>query len=192
MNTEYIIPKNKMILIGATGRNSGKTTLSTKIIKQFKDKIPIIAFKLITVRDHSDVCPRGGQGCGICKGLEGNFDIREELGDGSKDTMLLKQAGAKHVYLIRSLKDNLKEAFTQALTLVPDNALIICESNSARLVVEPSCFVMINSSTSGNIKPTAKAVMSLADIVLDQDEEAFNEFLHSKLPLLLLPKKLKN
>ncbi len=185
MNNEYIVPKNKMILIGATGRNGGKTTLARRIIKKYKDQLPIIGFKLITVRDHSDVCPRGGKGCGICEGLKGDYDIREELGEGNKDTMLLREAGAKHVYLIRSLKDNLKEALTEALTLVPDNALIVCESNSGRLVLEPSCFVMIMSSTEKDIKPTATAVIDQADFVLEQTREEFDNFLHNKLPEIL-------
>ena len=110
MNKDYIIPNNKIILIGATGRNGGKTTLARAIIKKYKDTVPIIGFKLITVKDHSHICPRGGMGCGICEGLKGKYDIREELGEGTKDTMLLKEAGAKKVYLIRSLKDSLKEA----------------------------------------------------------------------------------
>lgn len=174
-----------MILIGATGRNGGKTTLARQIIKKYKDKAPIIAFKLITVRDHSDICPRGGQGCGICKGLKGNYDIREELEIGTKDTMLLKEAGAKHVYLIRSIKDSLKEALTEALTLVPEDAMIVCESNSARLVLKPSCFVMIKSSTEDTIKPTAKAVIDSADFYLEQTKEDFDEFLHKGLPEIL-------
>ncbi len=185
MKREYIIPNNKMVLIGATGRNGGKTTLARQIIKKYKDKLAIIGFKLITVRDHSDICPRGGKGCGICEGLKGNYDIREEFGDGTKDTMLLREAGAKHVYLIRSLKDSLKEAFTEALNLVPDDALIVCESNSGRLVLEPSCFVMIMSSTEKNIKPTAKAVMDQADFVLEQTKEDFDDFLHNQLPRIL-------
>lgn len=174
-----------MILIGATGRNGGKTTLARQIIKQYKDKLPVIGFKLVTVRDHSDICPRGGQGCGICQGLEGDYDIKEEFELGTRDTMLLKEAGAKHVYLIRSITDALKEAMTEALTLVPDGALIVCESNSARLVLQPTCFVMIKSSTEDTIKPTAKAVIDKADFYLEQTKKDFDEFLHKGLPEIL-------
>lgn len=184
MNTEKtnLLQAKQMILIGATGRNSGKTTLALQIIDAYKDKMPIIAFKLITVRDHGDICPRGGQGCGICKGLKGCFDITEEIQDGTKDTMLLKKAGAKHVYLIRAFKENVKEALEEALKLVPEGTLVICESNSARLVAEPACFIMIESSTSSSVKPTAQAVLEYADVVLKQDEEAFVDFVQNKLP----------
>lgn len=165
-----------MVLIGATGRNSGKTTLAIQIIKAYKDQIPIAAFKLVSIRDHGDSCPRGGQGCGICRGLKGCFDIMEENGSGTKDTMLLKKAGAGKVFLIRAFKENLREALKEALKLAPENALILCESNSARLVVKPAVFVMIRSSTAPSVKTTAKAVMEYADVILPQDETAFARF----------------
>lgn len=179
-NAELLQVKH-MVLIGATGRNSGKTTLAIQIIDAFKDKMPIVAFKLISIRNHGDICPRGGQGCGICKGLKGCFDIREENETGTKDTMLLKKAGAQKVYLIRAFKENIREALEDALKLVPENALILCESNSVRLAAKPAFFVMIQSSTASVIKPTAKAVMEYADVILPQDEKAFAEFVHGEL-----------
>lgn len=174
-NTE-LLQAGHMILIGATGRNSGKTTLALQIIDSFKDKMPIVAFKLIAIRDHSDICPRGGQGCGICKGLKGCYDIKEENETGTKDTMLLKKAGSQKVFLIRSFKENIKEALEEALKLVPENALILCESNSARLVTKPALFVMIQSTTAGVVKPSAKAVIEYADVILPQNEQAFAKF----------------
>lgn len=179
-NTAFLQARH-MVLIGATGRNSGKTTLALQIIRAFQDKMPIIAFKLITIKNHGDICPRGGHGCGICKGLKGCFDITEETGTGTKDTMLLKKAGAKQVYLIRAFKENLREALEEALKLVPEDALILCESNSVRLVAEPALFVMIQSSTSSVIKPTAEAVMEYADVILPQDEASFADFVQGEL-----------
>ena len=176
-----------MILIGATGRNSGKTTLALEIIQAFKMKFPIAAFKLITVRDREDICPRGGKGCGICKGLKGCFDIKEENGTGDKDTMLLKKAGAEKVWLLRAFKENVQEALEAALKLVPENALIICESNSARLAVKPACFIMIQSTATPCVKPTADAVMKYADVLLPQDETAFKDFVQKQLEKKIRP-----
>lgn len=170
-----------MVLIGATGRNSGKTTLAIQIIEALKEHIPIVAFKLITIKEHGDICPRGGQGCGICKGLKDCFDIIEEKGSGTKDTMLLKKAGADKVFLIRAFKENLREALKEALKLVPENALILCESNSARLVVKPAVFIMIKSSTAPDVKLTARAVMQYTDVILPQDKAAFAHFIHDEL-----------
>jgi molybdopterin-guanine dinucleotide biosynthesis protein len=182
MSTENktLLQARQMVLIGATGRNSGKTTLALQIIHAFKDTLPVVAFKLITIRNHGDICPRGGQGCGICQGLKGSFDITLETGTGTKDTMLLKKAGANQVYLIRAYKENLREALEEALKLVPKDALILCESNSVRLVAEPALFVMIQS-TSSSIKPTAEAVMEYADVILPQDEVCFENFVQGEL-----------
>ncbi len=183
MSTENttLLQARHMVLIGATGRNSGKTTLALQMIHSFKDKMSVVAFKLITIRNHGDICPRGGHGCGICQGLKGCFDITPETGTGTKDTMLLKKAGAKQVYLIRAYKDNLREALEEALKLVPEDALILCESNSVRLVAEPALFVMIQSGTSSSIKPTAEAVMEYADVILPQDEVSFADFVQGEL-----------
>lgn len=120
-------------------------------------------------------------GCGICKGLKGCFDITPETGTGTKDTMLLKKAGAKQVYLIRAFKENLREALEEALKLVPEGTLVLCESNSVRLVSEPALFVMIQSCTSSSIKPTAEAVMGYADVILPQNEESFADFVQGEL-----------
>ncbi len=185
-NTTFLQARH-MVLIGATGRNSGKTTLALQIIHAFKDKIQVVAFKLITIRNHGDICPRGGQGCGICQGLKGSFDITLETGTGTKDTMLLKKAGANQVYLIRAYKENLREALEEALKLVPKDALVLCESNSVRLVAEPALFVMIQSSTSSSIKPTAEAVMEYADVILPQDEVSFYNFVQEELYQKLKP-----
>ncbi len=182
MSTENktLLQARQMVLIGATGRNSGKTTLALQIIHAFKDTLPVVAFKLITIRNQGDICPRGGQGCGICQGLKGSFDITLETGTGTKDTMLLKKAGANQVYLIRAYKENLREALEEALKLVPKDSLILCESNSVRLVAEPALFVMIQS-TSSSIKPTAEAVMEYADVILPQDEVCFENFVQGEL-----------
>lgn len=184
MNTNNFIDCNKMILIGATGRNSGKTTLATNIIKAYGDTVPFIAFKFIVINNTKDVCPRGGAGCGICNGLEGIYDITEELNEGNKDTMLLKKAGAKHVYLIRSLKEHLNEALKEALTYVPPNAHIISESNSLRHVVKPACFIMIRSDASEAMKPSAKSVIDFADVILEKNHEEFSDFVH-ELPRMI-------
>ena len=167
---------SNMILLGATGRNLGKTTLAIHMIEKLKERVPIIAFKVITVRDHGDICPRGGKGCGICHGLKDCFDIREELGDGEKDTMLLRKAGAQHVYLIRSLKDHVKDAIEKAMTYVPEGNLVICESNSVRTAVDPGLFIMITSpGLEEHYKPTAKEVISKADFVIEQKDISSEE-----------------
>lgn len=183
MNIHNVIDCNNMILIGATGRNSGKTTLATSIIQACNSKVPIVAFKFIVI-NNKNICPRGGEGCGICSALEGKYDITEELNEGNKDTMLLKKSGASKVFLIRSLKEHLNEALIEALTYVPIDALIICESNSLRHVVKPACFIMICSKETEEMKPSAKSVIEYADVILNKSHQEFSDLV-SKLPLMI-------
>ena len=67
-----------MILIGATARNSGKTALAAAIINKYKSKRPVVAVKVTTVAEKGGKCIRGGEGCGACSGLKGDFEITEE------------------------------------------------------------------------------------------------------------------
>ena len=80
----------QMVLIGSTGRNSGKTTLAVELIKKYKDKFPVIALKITTIHNKDRKCHRGGDGCGACTNMKGNFELLEESGkDKNKDTSLL-------------------------------------------------------------------------------------------------------
>lgn len=164
-----MIEEKRMILVGSTGRNSGKTTFSTEFIKKYKEDYKIVALKVTTVANRHMKCPRGGEGCGTCTSLMGNFDIRieEKVGD-LKDTQRLKKAGADRVYWIRSYPEFLTQAFEEFLELVKDTDLIICESNSLRNYVKPNIFIMIDNSK--DKKKTAQAVYDHATYIYPQIE----------------------
>jgi hypothetical protein len=68
-----------MILIGSTARNSGKTTLASLIINRYKLNRPVIGLKVTTIHDKNKRCIHGGEGCGVCSSLKGNFQITEDL-----------------------------------------------------------------------------------------------------------------
>lgn len=167
-----MINADNMILLGATARNTGKTTLAVKLIEKYSKERTVVAVKVVTVQNHGDICPRGGKGCGICSGLKECFDIREEHGEGTKDTMLFKQAGAKTVYLVRAYPEGLETAMEEVLALTDANDLIICESNSVRLVVKPADFIMMTDD-SNEIKPSAAKVMNQADRLLKDYQDYF-------------------
>ena len=44
-----LVSIENMILIGSTGRNSGKTTLASALINKFKSDIKVIALKITTI-----------------------------------------------------------------------------------------------------------------------------------------------
>lgn len=161
-----IIEIPQMIQIGSTGRNSGKTMLAKKIIKQYHEVFTIYGLKIITITGSKGKCQRGEIGCGICTSIDTGFELVEETDKlGDKDTMQLLRAGCKRVFLLKVFHDCLSDGFQAFLEKVPLGALIICESNSLREIVRPNCFIMMHNKTS--MKKTAKNVINEADMILE-------------------------
>ncbi|WP_034327766.1 hypothetical protein [Alkaliphilus transvaalensis] len=169
-----MIPKKihipQMLMIGSTGRNSGKTTLAMEIVKQWQDKISVIGLKVVTIEERDGKCPRGGAGCGICLALKGNFELQEETNpNNNKDTSLLLSSGAEKVYLLKTLKEHMNNAIKSFMELINEDAMIICESNSLRKTVDPGCFLMIDNNKKSPIKRSAAEVRDMADMIIDDD-----------------------
>jgi hypothetical protein len=153
-----------MVLVGATGRNAGKTTAAVLLIAALQGSAEEEALK-VTTADHSGdaVCHRGGEGCGACFFRE-PFLLEEELDPSSgKDTSRLLAAGAERVFWLRATPSTLAEGLAAYLASVPPGRLIVAESNSLRTVVRPGCFIMAKDP-SGTLKPSAETVASLADL----------------------------
>ena len=155
-----------MLLIGSTGRNSGKTTLAAAFIHQWREHYPIFGLK-ITSTDRRAECPRGGQGCGACHSFASHFELLEETSKNSgKDTSVLLEAGCEKVYWLKSLKPHIGEGIRHFLTLMPGDSLIVCESNSLRTVANPGVFVMLDNTDKYDAKESSIGVMDKADIVI--------------------------
>jgi molybdopterin-guanine dinucleotide biosynthesis protein A len=165
-----MIQEPRILLIGSAGRNSGKTLFACRLIEKLRLTHPIYAAKVTAINSKKEKCPRGGEGCGVCSSLEGNFDIKKERKNGkNKDTQRMLAAGAHGVYWLRSMRDNLQEAATELIECFPKDALIICESNTFRTVVEPALFLMFRSPEYTKIKPSLKEVKHYADNVITFD-----------------------
>ena len=166
-NALFFAPE--MILIGSTGRNSGKTVLAEALIRHFRGSAPVLGLKVTTIAQAGMPCHHGDSRCGACAISEG-FILTEELDrHADKDTARLLKAGADRVFWLRSLHSALAEGYAAALEKIPTNTLIIAESNSLRELVQPGCFIMLANSggASGHgIKPSAARVADLADITL--------------------------
>lgn len=158
----------QMLLIGSTGRNSGKTTLAAAGIHKWKERFSIVGLKVTTIRECDGKCPRGGDGCGACTSLCGHFDLSEEtIVSTDKDTSIMLASGCQNVYWLRTLSTHIEEGIAYFLDLTPSNVLIICESNSLRQVVKPGVFVMLKNTTGSAVKETAYSVIHKADIVIE-------------------------
>lgn len=170
-----------MILIGSTARNSGKTTLAVSIIEKYKSVVPVYGIKVTTIAEKHGKCIHGGEGCGVCTNFEDDFDITEEFNNtNNKDTSVLLAGGAEKVYWLKTLASYIDEGIAAVIKKIPAQALIICESNSLRKVVEPGVFVMVKNTEDNQIKTSAAEVMDQADIVFenyfhDNFEEVVNQ-----------------
>ena len=164
-----------LLLIGAAGRNSGKTTLACALIHRLSAKGDVVGIKVTTIHDASARCPRGSNGCGTCATPDEAYSIEEELlSDDCKDTRRMRNAGAKRVFWLRVRESALAQGFEALLERIPDGTPIVCESNSARRVLTPGLFVIVQRKGDESVKPSCRQVMPLANriLVFDGTEES--------------------
>jgi len=183
----------RMLMVGSTGRRSGKTRFVCSLISRFGSKHNIVGIKVTAVQKANGSCPRGGSGCGVCSSLEGHYYITEETplevrtedgvvpqgdllltGRANKDTCRMLAAGAGRVFWLRVLRRHLEEGMVALLDVIGDDAVSVCESNSLRRVVEPGLFVMVKGRGSQNDKASAKDVIRYADRIVIFDGDRFD------------------
>ena len=165
----------QMVMIGAFGRNSGKTTLARQLIGAWKDAWPVWGLKVVSVDELGGTCHRGGDGCGMCTGLATPFELAEEQGgNAAKDTVQMLGAGAQRVFLLRSLRTALPDAAADFTRRVPSGTLVVCESNTMRRAVRPGVFLFAGETPpdESGMKPSARAVYPLADGVVPPGGDA--------------------
>lgn len=164
----------QMILIGSSGRNSGKTTLACEMIRESKGKYPLYGLKIISIDSERGKCQRGEEGCGICTSIKSGFElVPEQNPDSQKDTSLMLRSGAKKVFLLKALKTHLTEGLEAFLKELPEDAFVICESNTLRNFVVPGVFLFVQNTQSGAMKPSAKRVVEYSDMVISLPEKPF-------------------
>jgi len=161
------------LLIGAAGRNAGKTALACALIARNQ---PIAAVKITVVRpENTGGCPRGGEGCGVCSSVNRiPYWIREETDPARpKDTGRLLAAGASPVLWLCTRQASLPEALDALLPRLSGRP-VIAESNSLRHLVAPSLFLMVRHRDDPSTKPSAASVLHHADRTVLSDGETFD------------------
>ena len=155
----------ELVLVGSSGRNSGKTTAALALIESLRGAAPIAALKVTTAGEASEACHRGGDGCGACSFGPG-YVLEQELDSASgKDTSRLLAAGADVSYWLRARDASLADGFARFHSLVKPGTLIVAESNSLRRVIEPGLFIML-ANLDEPARPGAKRVVNLADLIV--------------------------
>jgi len=156
-----------LLLIGAAGRNAGKTEFACTIIRKHAASHRLIGIKVTTVRGDGRACPRGGSGCGVCGGLSDPYEISEESDLNShKDTARLLAAGAIRVYWLRCREHALADGMKDLLARCGDSDGIVCEANSVRRVIVPGLFLVIRRHDETETKQSCAAVLPYADRII--------------------------
>lgn len=164
-----------MLVIGATGRNAGKTEFACRVIGRYASTNTVIGVKITTIKDCEDTCPRGGDGCGVCGAMSDKYVItREALAENDKDTTRMLRAGAAEVYWLRVRRGCLQEGVGRLLEQIPADAQVVCESNSVRQVLTPGLFLIIQEKDCTDIKESCQSVMSLADRIVSFDGKGWD------------------
>ena len=141
-----------MVLIGATGRNVGKTTLACELIERLRSRFRVIGVKVTAADDEQGNARTGSKGRGCCDDLRGPFEIIEEQNAaGNKDTCLMLRAQAAKVYWVKSLRSHLAEAVKALLARVGRDCVLVCESTGLRSVVRPGLFLLADHAKTARL-----------------------------------------
>jgi hypothetical protein len=160
----------KMIIIGATARHSGKTELAYHVIHKFSSKVRIIGIKISAIH--------GGDSSfhGSMEKLNENFTIEKNSKTGmNKSTDRMSAAGAAETFWVHTKSEFLDEALQKLLPMLDKNSFLVCESNSIRKIVLPDLFFLI-TNLNKEIKNTALEVRDMADYAVEFDGERFTNF----------------
>jgi len=160
--------KSNLLIIGSTGRNAGKTEFACRIIEKHATANEIIGVKVVPVDRNEDSCHRGIETCGLCDSLTGDYQIIEEKRmDSAKDTSRMLKSGAKKAYLLLVDRNSLEKGIQAILKILPNNALIVIESNSIRKVIEPGLFIVIREFRNNTVKLSCAEVIEFANKIVE-------------------------
>jgi hypothetical protein len=160
--------KPNILIIGSTGRNTGKTEFACRVIERLSTQKELVGIKVVPVDKDEGKCHKGLDGCGLCDSLTEDFKIIEELAtDTSKDTSRMLKAGAKKVFLLLVERNSMRKGLEALLDLIPDRMWVVIESNSIRNVVEPGLFLVIKKTGDQIVKQTCAGVIERADKIIE-------------------------
>ncbi|MFH0865618.1 MAG: hypothetical protein V1904_05460 [Bacteroidota bacterium] len=161
----------KMIMIGATARQSGKTELACHIINKFRMKEKITGIKVTTLHEDDAAFHKS-----LNLPWNENFIIEKStVQRKNKSTDRMLAAGATETFWVHSKIEFLNEALQQLLPMIDKKSFSVCESNSLRIIAKPDVFIMIKNS-SCEIKNSVSGILELADFSVNFNGNEFNGF----------------
>jgi hypothetical protein len=156
------------LIVYGTNRNSGKTTLITKIIDHFHPGISIVGIK---ISPHFHALEENAL---IIEKKEEYVITNETALCTGKDSSRMLEAGAKEVFYIQAWDNNLDRVIPKILDLVSPGTAVICESGWARNLIDPGVFLILNRKGNTDIKSSLVVLQPLADRWVEFDGSGFD------------------
>lgn len=153
---------NRLLLVSGSGRNSGKTTLVCKIIKNMSGKTMVYAIK---TSPHFHQLSEKQE---LLLKQEEFSIFRETDKDATKDSSRMLKAGAKESLYLQCGDQAVPEAFKQVIKFFPEDAPVVCESGSLAKNIQPGLHLFL-----GNGNKNSKHHDS-ADRIVHFNGEAFD------------------
>ena len=157
---------NNLLIVAGTGRNVGKTEFICQLIKKFRLTANIYTLKVSAVYPDEGIYHGNHAGTEIVGRL-----FEETRIDLDKDTSRVLRAGAKRAFYLRSDNDCIEEGYLEFRSLIPEDAVVVCESNSLRMAVEPGLMILVRPVTY-DCKPRAVSLLPLCDIEIISDGQS--------------------
>ncbi|MEJ2058285.1 MAG: hypothetical protein P8X39_10650 [Desulfofustis sp.] len=161
-----ILNHKNLLIVAGTGRNVGKTEFICRLIKKFRSIADIYALKVSAVYPDEEMY----HGSHADSELVGRL-FEEFRTDLDKDTSRVLRAGAKRAFYLRSENDRIREGYLAFRNAIPEDAVVVCESNSLREVVEPGLMILIRSEAHV-LKPRAAVLLPMCDFEITSDGQS--------------------
>lgn len=158
-----MICDNYLLIVSGTGRNVGKTELVCRLIAKFSAQTDIFGLKVSAILPDEQLFHGNHTNIGTGRTL-----FRETRYDTQKDTSRMLRSGAARVYYMQGNSKSIQTDFVTLRETLPENSVIISESNSLTEVVQPALHLVV-TSLSGKIKPRALPLLDSADLVITSD-----------------------
>lgn len=150
---------DQLLIVSGTGRNTGKTSLSCKLISHFSHASSITAIKTthhFHALSYQMVWLKNAPEYSIFQ----DFDKNQE-----KDSSKMLKAGASNVFYIQSKREALGKAFLDLVKFIPEQSLIICESGGLKDFIQPAVSILC-------IKEVSEILLApQADLYYDYKQE---------------------
>lgn len=154
---------DRLLTVGGTGRDVGKTEFICWLIGEFSRRYSVYGFKV------SAVYP--GEEChhGTHDKNRSTMDLFEEKDRTlAKDTSRMLRAGATKVFYLRSEDKNIVAGYHEFILNVPQEALVVCESNSLAEFIKPGLSIVVTNPDKV-VKTRARHRLKQADLVVVSD-----------------------